>query len=372
MTLARMDRRSVLIGTGALAALEVGPGFTSLARALTEPAFDASTSFTSAHVQNLAEQLSTQPFAKPTITAPAFQKLGYDQFRDIRFRTDQAIWRGEKLDCELQLLPMGWLYDVPVEIWLVDGGNAKRLTADSACSRSGRSSATAAPARLTASPASACTGPSIAPNIWTSSWCSRARATSAPSARGQSYGLSARGLAINTARPQRRGVSDLPRVLDREADARALEHRRPRAARQPVRDRRLPLRDRGRRRRRISMSRRRSFRAARSRTSASRRSPACSSTVRDRAAIERLPPRRPRQRRPCHLERSGRAPLAAAHQPAACCRPAPSWTRIRRASASCSASAHFADYEDLEARYERRPDRSGSSRRANGATATSS
>src|SRR3990172_11817140 len=131
MALARMDRRSVLIGTGALAALEVGPGFTSFARALTEPAFDASTSFTSAHVQNLAEQLSTQPFAKPSISAPpAFQKLGYDQYRDIRFRTDQAIWRGEKLDFELQLLPMGWLFDVPVEIWLVDGGYAKRLTAD--------------------------------------------------------------------------------------------------------------------------------------------------------------------------------------------------------------------------------------------------
>ena len=184
-----------------MAALEVGPGFTSFARALTEPAFDASTSFTSAHVQNLAEQLSTQPFAKPTITAPAFQKLGYDQFRDIRFRTDQAIWRGEKLDFELQLLPMGWLFDVPVEIWLVDGGNAKRLTADKSLFSLGPLVGDVGPGAPYGFSGFRVHGPINRPEYFDEYLVFQGASYFRAVGRGQGYGLSARGLAIDTARP---------------------------------------------------------------------------------------------------------------------------------------------------------------------------
>ena len=116
---ARMDRRAVLLGTGA-ALLAAGARGAGLSHAHAAPAYDTSTSFVPAHVPELAERLAAEPFSKPSITLPAsFQRVSYDQYRDIRFRRDQAIWRGDKIDFELQLLPMGWLFDVPVEIWLV-------------------------------------------------------------------------------------------------------------------------------------------------------------------------------------------------------------------------------------------------------------
>jgi periplasmic glucans biosynthesis protein len=117
---------------GALALAGMGGRFVAPSRAHAAASFDATATFGPTTVQALAEQLAAQPFVKPAIKLPqAFLQLGYDQFRDIRFRTDQAIWRGEKVDFELQLLPMGWLFEVPVEIWLVDNGDARRLLADS-------------------------------------------------------------------------------------------------------------------------------------------------------------------------------------------------------------------------------------------------
>ena len=131
MRATRLDRRSVLMTAGAFAMLGAGARPGSISPAAAEAVSDASTPFNAALVQNLAQQLSTSEYASPSLTLPeSFKKLGYDQFRDIRFRTDQAIWRGDKIDFELQLLPMGWLYNLPVEIWLVDEGTAKRLKAD--------------------------------------------------------------------------------------------------------------------------------------------------------------------------------------------------------------------------------------------------
>src|SRR5690606_16235579 len=50
-------------------------------------------------VKRLAIELSRRPFARPEIELPdPFSKLSYDQYRDIRFRPEQAIWRGENLD----------------------------------------------------------------------------------------------------------------------------------------------------------------------------------------------------------------------------------------------------------------------------------
>ena len=299
-----------------MAALEVGPGFTSFARALTEPAFDASTSFTSAHVQNLAEQLSTQPFAKPSISAPpAFQKLGYDQFRDIRFRTDQAIWRGEKLDFELQLLPMGWLFDVPVEIWLVDGGNAKRLTADKNLFSLGPLVGDVGPGAPYGFSGFRVHGPINRPDYFDEYLVFQGACYFRAVGRGQGYGLSARGLAIDTARPNgeefpifRAFWIEKPKPNARSITVHALldSQSTTGAYRFDVEAGTVD----GHRRDGDALPAPRAL--ARRTVAAHEHVPARSRPSPHRPG---LPSRCPRQRRPRHLQRIGRVHLAPTHQP---------------------------------------------------------
>ena len=130
-----------------------------------------------------------------------FKKLGYDQFRDIRFRTDQAIWRGDKIDFELQLLPMGWLYNVPVEIWLVDDGTAKRLKADGNLFSLGPLIKDAEPGAPYGFSGFRVHGPINRPDYFDEYVVFQGASYFRAVGRGQLYGLSARGLAINTARP---------------------------------------------------------------------------------------------------------------------------------------------------------------------------
>ncbi len=198
---ARMDRRAVLLGTGA-ALLAAGARGASLSPALASPAFDMSTSFGPAYVQDLAEQLAAQPFAKPSVAVPPqFQQVSYDQYRDIRFRTDQAIWRGDKLDFELQLLPMGWLFDVPLEIWLVDGTNARRIKPDKSLFTFGPLLGDVDEGAPYGFSGFRVHGPINRSDYFDEYLVFQGASYFRAVGRGQNYGLSARGLAINTARP---------------------------------------------------------------------------------------------------------------------------------------------------------------------------
>jgi glucans biosynthesis protein len=187
---------------GAFAMLGAGQRLAGITPALAEPVTDAAAPFNVSIVQNLAQQLSTSDFASPSLSLPeAFKKLGYDQFRDIRFRTDQAIWRGDKIDFELQLLPMGWLYNVPVELWLVDDGTAKRLKADSNLFSLGPLIKDAEPGAPYGFSGFRVHGPINRPDYFDEYVVFQGASYFRAVGRGQLYGLSARGLAINTARP---------------------------------------------------------------------------------------------------------------------------------------------------------------------------
>lgn len=201
MDATRLDRRSVLMTAGAFAMLGLGMRTDMVARALAEPVTDAATTFNPALVQNLARQLSESEFVAPELTLPdSFKQLSYDQFRDVRFRTDQAIWRGDKTDFELQLLPVGWLYNTPVEIWLVDGASAKRLKADGNLFSIGPLIKDAGPGAPYGFSGFRVHGPINRPDYYDEYIVFQGASYFRAVGRGQLYGLSARGLAINTAR----------------------------------------------------------------------------------------------------------------------------------------------------------------------------
>ena len=203
MEATRVDRRSVLMSASALAAvLGLGMRVNGISPAVAEPASDATAAFTGDLVKNLARDLAQSDFDSPSLTLPkAFSQLSYDQFRDVRFRTDQAIWRGDAIDFELQLLPMGWLYTTPVEIWLVDGGMARRLKADGNLFSIGPLIKDADPAAPYGFSGFRVHGPINRPDYFDEYVVFQGASYFRAVGRGHLYGLSARGLAVNTARP---------------------------------------------------------------------------------------------------------------------------------------------------------------------------
>lgn len=64
-----------------------------------------------------AREQAQQPFQSPSRKPPAeLQALTYDQYRDIRFRPDHALWRKENLPFELMFFHLGKFQTDPVRI----------------------------------------------------------------------------------------------------------------------------------------------------------------------------------------------------------------------------------------------------------------
>lgn len=70
-----------------------------------------------------AQRLAQAPWQAPdTLEAPALEALDYDAHRQIRFRPEHALWRGES-DFQVQFLHAGFLFGQPVQVfeWVEEG-----------------------------------------------------------------------------------------------------------------------------------------------------------------------------------------------------------------------------------------------------------
>lgn len=225
-----LNRRNVLMGLTASSA-----GLGSLIHLITtasagEDALGAP-KFSPDNVNLMAQKLAQQPFDDRQISlAGAWAKITYDEYRDIRFRSDKAIWRGTDSPFQLQLFAPGWLFNRPLDIFVVENGRQRALDFSSRYFDFGKVVSASRPDFVGED-----TG-GQAPDV-TSNSHPRRRNSSGEHDRGltfsgfrihghinsptyqdefavfqgasyfratgrqQSYGLSARGLAINTARP---------------------------------------------------------------------------------------------------------------------------------------------------------------------------
>lgn len=163
---------------------------------------DAGEAFAPDHVVKLAQALAVRPFQKPKLEVPEpFSKLSRDQHRDIRFRPEQAIWRGEKLEAEVQLFAYGWIYDAPVEISVVDGGRARALKADGTMFSVGQQIPNPPHAAPFGFSGFRLHGPVNRSDYYDEYAVFQGASFFRSVGRGQIYGLSARGLAVNVGRP---------------------------------------------------------------------------------------------------------------------------------------------------------------------------
>jgi glucans biosynthesis protein len=105
--------------------LEILPAMVALAAAalpMQARAFDFS------EVAARAQQLAGKNYQEPKANLPKeLQELNYDQYRDIRFKPDRSLWHDKKLPFELQFFHPGLYYNHPVGINLVVNGKARAL-----------------------------------------------------------------------------------------------------------------------------------------------------------------------------------------------------------------------------------------------------
>jgi glucans biosynthesis protein len=86
------------------------------------------TPFTAAYVLEQARALAAKKFVPPKIDLPkALLELNYDQYRDIRFKRERALWQSERLPFQVELFHRGFYYKEPVGIYIVAEGQARRL-----------------------------------------------------------------------------------------------------------------------------------------------------------------------------------------------------------------------------------------------------
>jgi glucans biosynthesis protein len=88
-------------------------------------------SFDFAAVRSHAQALAQKPYQPPENKIPGFLlDLDYDAHRDIRFKPARSIWRDEGLPFQLQFFHLGLYFREPVRIHLIEGGAVRDFDFD--------------------------------------------------------------------------------------------------------------------------------------------------------------------------------------------------------------------------------------------------
>ena len=190
-----------------LLALGLGLGFglcAPLAAAPAQPQVQTrDTAFGFADVAAIARREAAAPYVAPVSRLPAELKaLNYDGLRDIRYRPEKAIWREQGLPFELQFFHLGGGHVLPVQIHEVHEGRARLLGYDPAAwdfgrhrfDRSGWGAGKDGLGHAGFRVHHALNNPAYKDELVVFLGASYFRALG----KGQQYGLSARGLAIDT------------------------------------------------------------------------------------------------------------------------------------------------------------------------------
>lgn len=193
-----LNRRQVSAGLAALPFLVPAPwsATSAIAQILApDEAFDADT------VKRLARQLAEKPYKAPDQPLPGpLKDLSYDQYRDVRFKVDNALWRSERLPYEVQFFHRGFVYTDRVEVYDVAQGKVRPIVYSPDLFTFGKAPTPAADAKL------GFAGFRLHAPLNRQDYYDEVGAFLGASyfravARGLGYGISARGLALKTGDP---------------------------------------------------------------------------------------------------------------------------------------------------------------------------
>ncbi len=159
-----------------------------------------------------ARSLAAKPYVAPAAKLPPeLRELDYDGYRDIRFRPEKALWRAEKLPFELMFFHQGRAVSEPVRINVVEPSGEHAVAFDPALFDYGKTGID--PRKFQGLSFNgfrvhyAVNNPRYKDEVLVFQGASYFRALG----KGQGYGLSARGLAVDTATPE---GEEFPRFVE--------------------------------------------------------------------------------------------------------------------------------------------------------------
>ena len=195
-----MHRRSFLLQLASLA-LARHPGGQAQAAAGDR---DATSVDIRRYVRDRAGALSEGAYIPPDTSVPErLAGIGYDEYNEIRFRSERGVWRGAQSDFELQLFHRGFIFPHRVAVFVVEEGAIRPLAYDPSLfdfgalddiGQAGLGDFGFAGIRVL----SPINDPSVPEEFLVFLGASYFRSVG----RNMSYGLSARGLALRTADPR--------------------------------------------------------------------------------------------------------------------------------------------------------------------------
>jgi glucans biosynthesis protein len=149
-------------------------------------------------VRQLARELAQKPY-KPADTSlpPPLKDLSYDQYRKIRFVPDRALWRNDKLPFQIQFFHRGFFFANKVDVYEVANGQARHIPYSSSMF-SFEGIAPPDPNQDLGFAGFRIHAPMNRPDYYDEVAVFLGASYFRAIAKGEGYGLSARGLAINT------------------------------------------------------------------------------------------------------------------------------------------------------------------------------
>lgn len=196
-----MQRRTLLRAAGALGAFGASGFVWPSAQAAGLMALGKPEKFDFAWLKGRARALSAAPYVMPSNKLPpAVAGLSWDQYQAIRFKPEHALWADAKLHFQIELFHLGLYFKRPVHMYEVVGGQAQQLAYDPAMFDFGKSGLAGSHQPPDLGFAGFRFKFHLAPQFDIAAFlgASYFRATSGT----RQYGLSARGLAIDSGMPR--------------------------------------------------------------------------------------------------------------------------------------------------------------------------
>ncbi|ENM5739065.1 glucan biosynthesis protein G [Vibrio mimicus] len=153
-------------------------------------------------VVRLARQLAKKPYVALKDPLPeSLANISYDEYRDIRFKPDSAVWKADGLPYQMQLFHRGFFFQDLIEIALVEGNKSTHLSYDPSMFSAGEVLQQKLPTEDIGYSGLRVHYPLNNASYFDELFVFQGASYFRALGKGNAYGLSARGLAIKTADP---------------------------------------------------------------------------------------------------------------------------------------------------------------------------